>query len=196
MASPLPTPEEGAPLNNESTPSKPGTTKGNSTDNPHRCHTGPSAPYAAFAYVLWALLGFIFNFHRLYLAIQQRSKARRNVHLALWGSLLFLHALFWLFREIMQPWYSPCTGTTNFSMSRQCLFTQQTTAYAACYVVHIVILVFELFLWIADGALLWRWSRDTRENLPFTWHRNVFLVVAAVMVVVVIAWSQMAWMLK
>ena len=81
-------------------------------------------------------------------------------------------------------------------MSQSCLFKEQTTGYAFCYVVHILILVFEVFLWFVDFGFLWSWVAATRAGCDLRNIFRVFPVVAAVTTIVVVAWSQVSWKLK
>ena len=56
--------------------------------------------------------------------------------------------------------YVACRGGEVNSVP--CLFREQTTAYCACYVTHIVLLCFFLFHWLADALLLPRFARAVR----------------------------------
>lgn len=56
--------------------------------------------------------------------------------------------LFWVFRQSMLPWYIDCPN--NISMDVSCLFTVQTGAYQFFYVMHIILLCFLIFHWMAD----------------------------------------------
>ena len=92
------------------------------------CHKPPAL--VAVAYVCWVALGFIFFFHRLYLALMAQVKSQRTRQLVVYVSLVAGVVLFWVFRQIMQPWYIKCQSGN--AMTRDCLFKEQTSAYAAC----------------------------------------------------------------
>eukprot|EP01006_Ploeotia_vitrea_P061997 TRINITY_DN79881_c0_g1_i1.p1 TRINITY_DN79881_c0_g1~~TRINITY_DN79881_c0_g1_i1.p1 ORF type:complete len:201 (-),score=1.91 TRINITY_DN79881_c0_g1_i1:284-886(-) len=111
------------------------------------------------------------------------------------------NVLFWIFRQVMQPWYINC-GVT-ISMSQSCLFHVQPTKYAACYVIHILLLVFMLFNWVMDFICLpsWavqaldpgrkRWKLYT-DNVPL-WGATLALLVATGAIVT--CWSQVHWVI-
>ena len=66
---------------------------------------------------------------------------------------------------------------------------------ASLDVIHIIILVFQVFLWIVDAFFLFFWVADTNERKPLRYDRFVFLGVAVATGVAVAAWSQMQWKL-
>mmetsp|Transcript_70658 Transcript_70658/g.165696 ORF Transcript_70658/g.165696 Transcript_70658/m.165696 type:complete len:225 (+) Transcript_70658:126-800(+) len=51
-----------------------------------------------------------------------------------------------------------CPGGED--MSPECLFSEQTTAYQAIYILHYVGLAWNFSHWVMDGFHLWPWSRQ------------------------------------
>ena len=90
----------------------------------------------------------------LYLDSLYRKKGEQDSTLV-WHTYFYWISFiaFWLFRQTMLPWYISCGG--GVVMDVQCLFKVQTSAYAFFYVMHIILLCFLIFHWMADLVVMY-----------------------------------------
>ena len=163
---------------------------------PAPCRYSEKVLSSCVAYCLW-IPSIFFGFHWYYLSLAAASGHRIGLlsHMAFYFTC---HALFWVFRQTMLPWYHQCkpdgsqpNPTTGPDMTVSCLFHEQTAAYQSFYVLHVVLLAFMIFHWFVDLvfiAIALRMARRKRDVL-FTAHWYIYPIVAALTLTLCLAYA-------
>ncbi len=139
-------------------------------------------PSLSTAFCLWAALGVLHGGHWWYLGGAAGSMTRTRTCRAHTLFIVSCHVLFWIFRQTMLPWYIQCPEAP--AMDVRCLFYTQTTAYAAFYVLHVVLLSAMIFHWLLDLAylpLIHVFDKPMDDNpgdFPFYLHVSEYVIIA------------------
>ena len=146
-------------------------------------------------YIGWIIIGFYTGFHWLVLAFFVTKYCNRLRYECIIQAIIYwlFAILFWIFRQSMLPWYINCKN--GVSMSRNCLFNEQPTKYAAFYVIHIYLMVWVFVGWFFDLVFLYIFLKKINNDLSSSTKLLLirFIIITIITTSIVIIWSQINW---